>query len=238
MMKNWLIAAVLLATPLDVPAAIYKCTNAAGKTIFQQQPCPTGTTSAPVSAVQHQWVRVNSDNGVELHLDIGDIRKNGNTRRAYFKSVYLNPGQPPTEQAPYYQDFDCATGAVSVPVTSRAAQAGVNSNDPSYWLSRSDLFYQLPWVIDATKTICSGPAASAPATPSGGPNQSSTIQRTLGKEDAQRYRRILDDFGVTYTVQTNGPGSYVFNIERKEFESRRADYELIEREFERSQRER
>lgn len=233
-----------LFLPVTVLGQGYKCVGADGKVSFQQQPCARNSTQSPLPGVSGTQgggrVQVHSEErnrSVELasgkfvwFVDKSTIAIVGRFKRA--RIIVERNGEP--DGVPYYRYYDCSKPGkrVSLPiyVTSpgHLSEADAHFRDMKgeeigLW-DRGDGDEQL----SAGYVICGGSGPAVSATPAVGSDWSPTVQRTLDRGAAERYKRALDEAGVEYTLRTDGPGAYVFSINRRTLERHKSEPSIVE----------
>lgn len=95
-MNARLLAAILILASPAAHAVVYKCTDAAGKTTFQEQPCPDAAKGGQMALKDGSWLRVDSskpqdnygNSQVDTDLDLGGIKSQGEMTIARFKQTY------------------------------------------------------------------------------------------------------------------------------------------------------
>lgn len=77
---------ILILAPASSFAGVYKCTDANGKTSYQEQPCPKTATETKVTTGASRWVLVRSEER-DFFMDMASITESGDYVKANFKVV-------------------------------------------------------------------------------------------------------------------------------------------------------
>lgn len=171
-------------------AGVFKCTNASGKTTFQQQPCPQDSTAGKVGLSAGDWTRVGSARVkpntaghilVDTDLDEARLKRVGANVVATFRMTeYHREGNDRRQPRTYYALYDCAHGLVAGPDESvdQLAQPYPDGSVRNpltafaiYQKYREDLVFGEPAVV---ARICGSPqgratANASPAAPGAAP---------------------------------------------------------------------
>jgi len=221
-----LVASLLF--PTSALAGAYKCVGANGKVTFQQQPCPATSTQSTIqsagSAGNSGRVQVHSEERTHASTELANgsfvwfVDRSTIAPVGRFKRVKIAVERNGKPHDYYYRYFDCSKpgSGVSIPIyeipKGNLSQSDAQFRNGEFLADNAATHEQLP----AGRIVCGGSIASGSTPSADNSNGGPTVQRTLGREAGERCRRALNDAGVIYTIQTNGPDAYVFTIEKKE----------------------
>jgi hypothetical protein len=167
------VALIVAATSPAAWGGAYKCTDAAGKVTFQQQPCPQDATTSKMKVDAATWVLVGTGNAGgegkdEYYMDTDTVTPVSDFKRARFKHLqsrtyddrYNRSGASTRtlENADvYYHYFDCKMHRVSDPVRDTAsfefALRDKQGKGIGYWRDWDRSYYN---VEGAAPRVCGG----------------------------------------------------------------------------------